>query len=158
MDLFNRVPYSVEAETPHEAMRLAKAAHPDYTIDLITDGAELSESPDRCDGCGEYLLEGEVAAYEPDQGNSYCKDCNGAMLDEQANYEPEVVKLCGALNEAGELTDLDVAQNTWTVVKFLIEQNHTAESIACHLQLNSMFYGYVPDLAEALIEKGLCKC
>ena len=40
----------------------------------------------------------------------------------------------------------------YSLVLMLTNQNHSCESIACHMQLRGLFYGYVPTLADALFD------
>lgn len=56
--------------------------------------------------------------------------------------------------------DLDLQVNDEqciSVITFLKEQNHKAESIACYLTLHCGVYAYVPDVANKLIEYKICK-
>lgn len=70
----------VEAETALEAVKIAKEQNPEFAAEGISseDGQHDIEI---CDGCGEDMLDTEVAGSSED-GDDYCKGCWEAIQSE----------------------------------------------------------------------------
>jgi len=117
----------IEAETPHEAIRLAIEQNPDYHPDCIFDAEGNFKSVESCNGCGLDMLDDEVGGHDT-AGNSYCKECHKASQIDYREWLHELTKLGYSKGvmipaEYKEEVDEQYGETPADALAYLIENN-----------------------------------
>lgn len=155
-DLINRKIGEIENDDRRVALEQCLAANPGYTAESYEDCDGICKSIEPCDGCGKLMFDEDINSYDPDQGNSYCEECTGAIVEDRKNYSEvakEFEKLFWELGDMVSLDDCEKAAGTFYALK---ELNYSAEIIAGILKDKGFFSGDIHDLAELFLEEGKC--
>ncbi len=108
LDLISHIQHEVEAEDVHDAMNQAKEAFPNYRPEVIQN-LETGKCNDvtTCDGCGEPLIDDDIASTDDENGNDYCKGCTGA-IEHDASIPEVKCNDCGWLGKERDLVEGEI--------------------------------------------------